>query len=44
MENELWVKGVLGEDNLEKLRNTVLFLIGINATLRAIEEHYHLCR
>ena len=43
MENELWQRGVLGEDTPDKLRNTVLFLIGINATLRAIE-HYHLHR
>ena len=29
-ENELWEKGILGEDTPEKLRSTVLFLIGIN--------------
>ena len=43
-ENSLWVKGVLGEDTPNKLRNTVLFLIGINIYLRAVDEHYHLRR
>ena len=43
-ENELWSKGILGEDSSDTLRHTVLFLIGINVHLRAIEEHYYLCR
>ena len=43
-ENSLWRKGILGEDSPEKLHITVLFLIGINATLRAVEEHYNLRR
>ena len=43
-ENELWERGVLGEDSPDKLRNTVLFLIGINCTLRAGDEHYQLRR
>ena len=43
-ENELWQKGILGEDNPDKLRNTVLFLIGMNAILRAVDEHYNLHR
>ena len=29
-ENELWEKGILGEDQPDKLRDTVLFLLGIN--------------
>ena len=44
MENKLWKEGFLGEETPEKLRNTVLFLIGINIHLRAVEEHYHLRR
>ena len=40
----LWEKGVLGEDTPDKLRNTVLFLLGINAHLHAVEEHYYLRR
>ena len=44
MENLLWDKGILGEDKPEKLRNTVLFLLGINLLLRAVDEHYYLCR
>ena len=42
MENHLWKEGFLGEDTPDKLRNTVLFLIGINVYLHAIEEHYGL--
>ena len=41
-ENCLWDKGILGEDEPEKFRNTVLFLLGINIYLRAVEEHYNL--
>ena len=41
-ENSLWQAGILGEDTPDKLRNTVLFLIGINMLLRAVEEHYYL--
>ena len=43
-ENELWQKGILGEDTPDKLRHTVFFLLGINVYLRAVEEHYNLCR
>ena len=41
-ENRLWHSGVLGEDNPDILRRTVLFLIGINVGLRAGDEHYNL--
>ena len=44
IEKRLWDEGILGEDNPEKLRNTVLFLLGLNVTLRAVDEHYHLRR
>ena len=44
MENHLWENGFLSEENPEKLRNTVLFLIGINVYLRAVDEHYSLRR
>lgn len=44
MENHLWSNNFLGEDNPDRLRNTVLFLIGINVYLRAVEEHYGLHR
>ena len=43
-ENELWSKNILGEDTPDKLRDTVLFLIGINCGLRAGDEHYDLRR
>ena len=43
-ENELWSKGILGEGDPDTLRNTVLFLIGINCILRAGDEHYYLRR
>ena len=41
-ENELWNRNILGEDTPDKLRDTVLFLIGINFGLRACDEHYDL--
>ena len=44
MEERLWGEGILGENTPEKLRNTVMFLLGINASLRAIDEHYNLRR
>ena len=44
LENDLWEKSILGEDTPCKLRNTVLFLLGLNVTLRAIDEHYYLRR
>ena len=43
-EDSLWSKGVLGEDTPDKLRHTVLFLLGMNVCLRAVEEHYQLRR
>ena len=44
VEEKLWKTGLLGEDTPDILRDTVLFLIGINVTLRAVEEHYNLRR
>ena len=41
-ENEMWSKGVLGEDTPDRLRDTVLFLVGTHCTLRASDEHYYL--
>ena len=41
-ENQLWDSNVLGEDTLDKLHDTVLFLLGINLALRAGDEHYDL--
>ena len=43
-EGHLWDTGVLGEDTGEKLRDTVLFLLGINLALHAGDEHYDLRR
>ena len=43
-EEKLWQKGILGEDCPDRLRNTVLYLIGINLALRAGDEHYQLRR
>ena len=43
-EDNLWDTGVLGEDTPDKLRSTVLFLIGLNVGLRAGDEHYNLRR
>ena len=44
MENKLWNSGILGQDNPDNLRNTVLFLLGMNITLHAVDEHYNLQR
>ena len=43
-ENELWRLNVLGKDTPDKLRQTVLFMIGIHFGLQAGDEHYDLCR
>ena len=43
-EDELWGKGILSEDSPDKLCDTVLFLLGINLGLRAVDEHYYLRR
>ena len=43
-ENELWRSGTLGEDTPDKLRDTVLFILGINLALRAGDEHHDLQR
>ena len=44
VKNKLWSSGVLGEDNPDQLRCTVLFLIGLNIGLHAGDEHYALRR
>ena len=43
-ENLLWERGILGEQTPDQLRRTVLFLLGINMYLRAVDEHYNLRR
>ena len=43
-ESDLWSKNILGEDTPDKLRDTVLFLLGINLGLCAGDEHYDLRR
>ena len=43
-EEKMWQNGILGEDTPDKLRSTILFLLGINLALRAVEEHYNLRR
>lgn len=35
-------KGILGTDTPEKLRDTLLFLLGLNFALRGGAEHYNL--
>ena len=41
-EDKMWKEGVLGEEFPDQLRDTVLFLLGINLALRAGDEHYNL--
>ena len=43
MEEQMWSSGVLGCSNPQQLRDTVLFLLGINLALRC-GEHKNLCR
>ena len=43
-EEKMWQEGILGESTLDILRQTVLYLLGVNLMLRAVEEHYYLCR
>ena len=43
-ESEMWEQGILGEDSPDRLRDTVLFLIGRQCALRASDEHYYLRR
>ena len=43
-ESKMWERGILGEDTPDKLRDTVLFLIGTNVGLRAGDEHQALRR
>ena len=38
-EERMWSSGTLGEDNPEKLINTVLYLLGVHFGLRAADEH-----
>ena len=43
-EDTLWKNSILGEDSPDKLRGTVLYLLGVNCALRAGDEHYALRR
>ena len=43
-ERKMWESGILGEDTPDCLRDTILFLVGINCILRAGDEHYYLRR
>lgn len=38
-ENKMWTEGILGEDNPQKLLDTIIYLIGLNFALRAGKEH-----
>jgi hypothetical protein len=41
-EDEMWEKNIIGTDTPEKLRDTLLFLLGLNFALRGGTEHYNL--
>ena len=43
-EEILWQCGILGEHTPDILRDTVLYLLGVNLALCAGDEHYNLCR
>ena len=44
VESELWDSKKLGEETPDQLRDTVMFLIGMNRILRAGDKHYFLRR
>ena len=44
VENDMRNRNILGEDTPDKLRSTVLYLIGVNCALRAGDEHKALRR
>ena len=44
MEEEMWNAGVLGEHMPVQLLDMVMFLIGINCSLRGGKEHHNLRR
>ncbi len=41
-EDKMWHEGVLGEDTPEKLRNTVMYLLGVCCALQGGQEHHKL--
>ena len=43
-EEKMWQEGILGESDPHILRQTVLYLLGINCFLHAVNEHYYLRR
>ena len=43
-EQTLWEKGILGEDNPDKLCKTIFFLIGVQFGLCGLKEQHDLCR
>ena len=42
-EEKMWSKGILVEDSPDALWQTVLYLLGVNLMLHAVDEHYYLC-
>ena len=44
MEEQMWETGVLGESTPVQLRNTLMYMLGINLCLRGGEEHKKLIR
>lgn len=39
-EEKMWANGILGSDTPDKLRDTLLYLLGLNFALRGGQEHY----
>ena len=42
MENTLWQKGLLGDDNPTTLLHTIVYIFGLHFALRGREEHRQL--
>ncbi len=38
-EEQMWASGILGQDNLEQLLNTLMYLLGVHLSLQAVDEH-----
>ena len=42
MEDTLWAKGLLGDDNPVKLLDTLVYVLGLHLALRGRDEHRNL--
>ena len=43
MEEKMWIEGVLGEHSPGQLLDTIMYLMGVNLSVRGGNEHRKLC-